>query len=212
MNKSKVYDMLIMLLAAIGVVYQIDKGNLLEALGIVTLTAMTLRLMITRYLAVLMFGLYVITSILSGSMSILSILIFGLITQKTYLEWNSSGKTVSLIHLDATSSIIFTRFLLFMVILNGLMVFIFSGFNLMAMFSFPIMYSILSSSLEFLAIYMIAMRIYEASYFYVGVLLLNMVMMIMISVSGIMGIAGLVDIKFLIYQLIFVSIFIIRNR
>ncbi len=212
MNKSKVYDMLIMLLAAIGVVYQIDKGNLLEALGIVTLTAMTLRLMITRYLAVLMFGIYVITSILSGSMSILSILIFGLITQKTYLEWNSSGKTVSLIHLDATSSIIFTRFLLFMVILNGLMVFIFSGFNLMAMFSFPIMYSILSSSLEFLAIYMIAMRIYEASYFYVGVLLLNMVMMIMISVSGIMGIAGLVDIKFLIYQLIFVSIFIIRNR
>ncbi len=212
MNKSKLYDMLIILLAAIGVVYQIDKGNLLEALAIITLSAMTLRLMITRYLAILMFALYVITTILSGSMSILSILILGLITQKTYYEWNSSSKTVNLIHLDATSSLVFTRFLLFMVVLNGLMVFIFSGFNLMTIFSFPIMYSILSSSLEFLAIYMIAMRIYEASYFYVGVLLLNMVMMLMISLSGIMGIAGLVDIKFLIYQLIFVSIFIVRNR
>ncbi len=211
MNK-KILQILTILVSLIGITITIISQDWAGLMTIIGLVLITFKLKITRYYAILAYGVYVLLAILSGQFSILSFLIWGIITQRLYNEWNSSENTINLVHLDELSAKIFSRFLIMMIALNAIMIFMISGFNLASVLSFPVLYSILSSSLQFLAVYMIAQRMYEASYFYLGFLVLEIIMIMMVAISGLIPVVFMLNLGVIIIQILITTLFIIKNR
>ncbi len=180
---EKMYNLSTIILGILGIVISLIAGAYESAFVIVGLMLINFSLTITRYYALVAYALYVFTNISVDANALFSIMIYGSIVYRMYYEWDSSGKTIRFLHLDAYSSQLYSILMFVIILVNALFYLVESGFNVSLLFSFPVMYSLFHSTLLFLAIYMISQRIYEASYFYFGFLILNIMAVIFTSFS-----------------------------
>ncbi len=209
-QKEKFYNIAFIIIAILGSGISLFLKDITSIFIIIGLLLINFRLSITRYYALVGYVIFLVNSIGFNPNNILSIIIYGLIVYRMYTEWNSSGKTIRFIHLDAHSAQVFTSLMGIMIFVNTIIYLIETGFEISLLFSFPVMYSMFSSTLKFLAIYMISLRIYEASYFYLGYLVLTLIMLILISLN-ILNIMPIV-LMITIIKILLTVLFILKNK
>lgn len=209
MNRNR-FDFIIIILTIIASILSLMTMQFDLLLSSIALGAVTLAKPWTRYVVILAFVTYIISGFTSNSISIIGIVFWFLIVSRMYTDWQSDQKEISFINLDETMTGYYANLFLILVVLNLVLSLLFNGFELKATLSFINLFAILSSSLQFLGIYMIAMRIFEGCYFYAGYIVVKLIMIAVIM--GANGFKVLVT-WFLIYviQLAIMYLFKIRN-
>lgn len=182
MFKSKI-DYLILSLGIIGVILAGINSSVLLILSTALITLIALNRSEARFLAIIIYVYYVYTGIVNGfNISIISIIFWFYICYQMYNNWNTASKRINFIALESYMMAQYANLFLVLIGLNLVMYLIFTGFNLATVFSIPILYEILSSSLQFLGIYLLAMRIREGALFYIGYLALKIIMLLSIII------------------------------
>ncbi len=208
MNRKK-FDVIIVILTTLAAILSIVIGQFDLLLSSIAIGTATLARPWTRYVVILAFIVYIINSFASSSISIIGIVFWFLIVSRMYTDWQTDRAEITFINLDENMTGYYANLFLILVVLSLVINLVFSGFDLQATLSFTSLFSILSSSLQFLGIYMLAMRIFEGCYFYAGYIIVKLIM-----IGLIIGLNGLkvLLLWFIIYVLQLLIMYLFKQR
>lgn len=204
MPRSKI-EYFILILGIIGIILAIISGALTLALATALITLIALNRSEARYLAFITYAVYLVTNF--QSISFISIIFWFYICLQMYQNWDTYTKRVSFIRLESYMINHYANIFLVLVGLNLVMYFIFSGFNLSAVFSIPVLFDVLSGSLQFLGIYLIALCIREGALFYLGYLILKIMMLMFLMLATASAIGEMMLIVLVIQALLVYSLY-----
>ncbi len=183
MPKSNL-ERIILIIGLIAIIVAAINLNISLMLSTTLIVLIALRRSEARYAAIAAYIAYVITGLSTSSVSIIGIVFWFYICLQMYRNWDTDSKQISFIALDSHMTGYYANMFLVLVLLNLGMYLIFSGFNFGAVLSIPVLYQVLTSSLQFLGIYLLAMRIREGALFYLGFLILRILLMITLIVTS----------------------------
>ncbi len=209
MKRNK-FDAVIILVAIMASGLSLMLGQFDLLLASIAIASATLAKPWTRYVVILAFVFYIFNSITTNSFSIIGVVFWFLITSRMYSDWQTTNTEITFINLDETMTGYYANLFLILIGLNLVINWVFSGFDIKSTLSFISLFAMLSSSLQFLGIYMLAMRIFEGCYFYAGYIFVNLLMIIMIAIfNGLSGLGAIILIYLM--HLVMMYLFKIRN-
>lgn len=173
----------VVILGIVALSLTIINGSILLALSTALIVLIALNRSEARYVALVTYAVYVLLSFTTGySMSIIGIIFWFYICWQMYQNWQSSSKRITFIQLDTHMISYYANLFIILIVLNLFMYLIMTGFNLQTVLSIPVLYEVLISSLQFLGIYLIAMRIREGALFYAGYIVLRIILLVFLIV------------------------------
>ncbi len=169
----------IVILGFLAICLSVARANVMLMLTSILITLIAINRSEARYIAIVSYVVAVLLSFASSySMSIISIIFWFYICMQMYQNWESSSKRISFINLDSHMISYYANLFIILIVMNLLMYLIMTGFNIQSVLSLPVLYEVLISSLQFLGIYLIAMRIREGALFYLGYIVLRILALI----------------------------------
>lgn len=175
MIKLRTSDYVVYTIALIGFLYALIGGNLVFASIFVTLAFL--------YNSISLFGYCLIISMILSSRSMFDLLYVALIGYYVYQNWIEGRKPldyVSVGNLPSYHQQYYANVFLVIVGLNILIQVMASG-SLQIAFSGIFLITMLTSTFKIFSSWMISKRVYEASYFFIGYLVLSTISSIMLT-------------------------------
>ncbi len=200
-----------LILIALSIVMAVISQDITQIAISVLIGLIAFRSSYARFAAVIIYVLIVVVGFLTGRESIIGVLFWFYITMLMFNHYNTGKEKVSMISLDHYQTSYYANLFIGLVFINLIFVVIMQGFSLASILNIQVLFSVLASSLQFLGVYLIAMRICEGALFYIGYIVIKIILYIFIFAS-IGMLVGVFSIATLILQAFVLMLFYLDNK